>query len=444
MGGSRFGSEIFAEGLCLAPGFIDVHTHDDLHVLSNPGMLSKISQGVTTVVVGNCGISSSPVVLDAPPPDPMNLLGEQDDFVFSRVRDYASAIARARPAVNIATLVGHTSLRNNHMKALDRGATSDEIERMKKQLIEAMEDGAIGMSSGLAYTSANSAPAEEVQALAEALSAYDGIYTTHLRTEFDGILTAMEEAFALGRSAQVPVIISHFKCAGANNWGRTKETIPLLAKASLQQDLACDCYPYAASSSTLDLKQVTSDFDIFITWSESYPDESGKMLADIAAEWGLSLLDSAKKLQPAGAVYHNMDEADVQNVLSYSESMIGSDGLPADPYPHPRLWGTFPRVLGHYCRDLGLLELREGVRKMTGLPADKFRLFNRGVIKEGNFADLVLFDPRTIMDTANFREPKQAAAGVKNVWVNGQLGYEFPQSLENNAGRFLAREKVTN
>ena len=441
---SRFGAEIFAGGLCLAPGFIDVHTHDDLHVLANPGMLSKISQGVTTVIVGNCGISASPVVLDAPPPDPMNLLGEQDDFIFPRVRDYASAVERARPAVNIAALVGHTSLRSNQMQALNRGATSAEIERMKMQLTEALEDGAIGMSSGLAYASANSAPAEEVQALAEVLSSYDGIYTTHLRTEFDGIITAMEEAFALGRGARVPVIISHFKCAGANNWGRTKETIPLLAKASLRQDIACDCYPYAASSSTLDLKQVTPDFDIFVTWSESCPAESGKMLADIAAGWGLSLLESAKKLQPAGAVYHNMDEADVQNVLQYSESMIGSDGLPDDPHPHPRLWGTFPRVLGHYCRDLGLFELREGVRKMTGLPAGKFRLFNRGVIKEGNFADLVLFDPREIRDTANFRNPKQVAAGVRNVWVNGKLGYQFSRPLDNNAGKFLVRKTAAN
>lgn len=430
---------MLARGLCLAPGFIDVHTHDDLHVLNNPGMLSKISQGVTTVIVGNCGISASPVKLNTTPPDPMNLLGDQEEFIFPRVRDYIEAVNKAKPAVNVAALVGHTSLRNNHMTQLDRTANCKEVDQMKVQLADALKDGAIGLSSGLAYRNAICATPEEVRSLAEVLADYNGIYTTHLRDEFDGIIDAMEEAFALGRHARAPVVISHFKCAGIKNWGRTSETIELLAETAQTQDACCDCYPYSASASLLDFKQITADFDIFITWSKPHPEKAGRLLDEIAEEWKVSLLEAAKRLYPAGAVYHNMDEADVQNILKYSNSMIGSDGLPNDPHPHPRLWGTFPRVIGHYCRDLKLLQLPEAIRKMTGLPAAKFHLRGRGVIEEGNFADLVLFNPEKISDTASFEQPKQMATGIQYVWVNGALSYQPFKLLGNNAGKFLAR-----
>ncbi|MBL4671307.1 MAG: D-aminoacylase [Arenicella sp.] len=360
-------STIDAQGLCLAPGFIDVHTHDDIHLLNNPEMLSKISQGVSTVIVGNCGISASPVSLNGPPPDPMNLLGNEHDFVFPRMRDYAAAINRVQPSVNVAALVGHTSLRANHMNQLDRPANQGEILAMREDLALALVDGALGLSSGLSYESAINAPADELLSLAKELTKSGAIYTTHLRSEFEGILDAMKEAFTLGKESDIPVVISHFKCAGVANWGRTLETIPLLQQAASKQEVACDCYPYAASSSTLDLKQVTDDFDIFITWSDPHAEMAGKMLADIASEWNLSLLSAAKKLRPAGAVYHSMDEADVRRVLQYTDCMIGSDGLPGDPHPHPRLWGTFPRVLGHYSRDMKILNLPEAIRKMTGL-----------------------------------------------------------------------------
>ncbi len=428
-----------AKGLVLSPGFIDVHTHDDTNVIRTPEHLTKISQGVTTVIVGNCGISASPVTLAGDPPDPMNLLGKQADFKYPTFADYVQAVEQAQPNVNVAALVGHTALRNNHMDDLQRGASADEIHKMKMQLREAMDNGALGLSSGLAYASAKQSPTEEVKALVEELAQFNGIYTTHMRTEFEGILEAMEEAFDVGRHGQIPVVISHLKCAGAGNWGRTRETVALMEKTAQSQKVACDCYPYSASSSTLDLKQVTDDIDIYITWSDAHPDMAGQMLADIARQWQLPLMDAAKKLQPAGAVYHCMDEGDVKRVLKYKRTMVGSDGLPNDPHPHPRLWGAFPRVLGYYSREQKLFELPEAVKKMTGLSAGEFKLTGRGEVKAGNFADLVLFDPETIRDTATFEDPKQKAAGIAKVWVNGELSYQQGQCTGARAGKFLRR-----
>ena len=432
-------SEIDAAGLALAPGFIDVHTHDDTNVIRQPEMLAKISQGVTTVVVGNCGISASPVSLKGDPPDPLNLLGRAGDFSYPTFDAYRLAVEQVVPSVNVAALVGHTALRNNHMDRLDRSASAEEIEQMRAQLREALEHGALGLSSGLAYASAFSSSTDEVKALAEVLDEYGGLYTTHLRTEFDGILDALDEAQTIGRHARAPVIVSHLKCAGAGNWGRSVEVLDHLKRAAQTHPTACDCYPYSASSSTLDLKQVTSDFDILITWSEPYPELGGKKLAEIAALWQVSLLDAGKRLQPAGAVYYGMDEADVRRILADKLTMIGSDGLPNDPLPHPRLWGAFPRVLGHYSRDVGLFPLAEAVRKMTGLSAARFGLLERGAIKLGHWADLVLFDPVTIRDTASFSDPIQLADGIEAVWVNGTLSYRHRQLTGLRAGRFLAR-----
>jgi amidohydrolase/N-acyl-D-amino-acid deacylase len=433
-----------ATGLVLAPGFIDVHTHDDLEVLRNPQMLAKLSQGVTTVITGNCGISAAPVSLRAEVPDPMNLLGQSADFCYPRFADYAAAVDAIQPAVNVAALVGHTALRASFMDRLDRAATPGEIDQMRQTLEQALLQGALGLSSGLAYHNAAAAPAEELLALAAPLCAAGAIYTTHLRTEFDGILDALTEAADLGLKLNVPVVVSHLKCAGVLNWGRSAEILDFFAARRKQQQFSCDCYPYSASSSTLDLAQVTADFAIMITWSEPEPASAGRLLADIAADWQCSLLEAATRLMPAGAVYHGMHEADVQQFLQAPYSMIGSDGLPCDPLPHPRLWGAFPRVLGHYCRDLQLFELAEAIHKMTGLSAENFNLTGRGLLREGYQADLVLFDPSTIRDNATFTHPVAAAAGIYAVWVNGVLSYQQGAATGQRAGRFLARQPAQN
>ena len=429
------------EGLVLAPGFIDVHTHDDTNVIRQPEMTPKLSQGVTTVIVGNCGISAAPVALRGEPPDPMNLLGTADAFRYPDFAAYAQAVQAAQPAVNVAALVGHTALRSNHMDRLDRTATAAEIAAMRAQLEEALDHGALGLSTGLAYANAFSATTGEVLALAEPLARAGALYATHLRSEFAEILEAMDEAFRIGRHARVPVVISHLKCAGVDNWGRSAEVLDTLERAQRWQPVGCDCYPYTASSSTLDLKQVTSDFDIMVTWSEPHPDMGGRLLADIAAEWELGLEDAARRLQPAGAVYHCMEDADVDRILSHPATVVGSDGLPNDPLPHPRLWGAFPRVLGHYARDRELFPLTVAIHKMTGLSAERFGLTERGFVREGYWADLVLFDAATIRDAASFTDPMQPAEGIAAVWVNGELSWQQRRPTGTRAGRFLARGK---
>lgn len=422
---------------CLSPGFIDVHTHDDTNVIRTPDMLPKLSQGVTTVVVGNCGISAAPVRLQGEAvPDPMNLLGRREVFCYPRFSDYARAVERARPGVNVAALVGHTALRANHMPQFDRSADAAEIDAMRRDLAGALDEGAIGMSSGLAYRNARHAPQQEMDALVGELGRRDAIYTTHLRDEFAGLPEAMHEAFDTARKAGARLVISHLKCAGVANWGNAPQALARLDAAAGHQDCHCDCYPYTAGSSTLDLGQVTDEIEIFITWSDACPDVTPAPLRTIAGQWNVSLMAAAKRLQPAGAVYHNMSEADMRQVLAHPRSMVGSDGLPNDPFPHPRLWGTFPRVLGEYCREQKLLTLPEAVRKMTSLSAANFGLVDRGVIREGACADLVLFDFRRIRDAATFAEPTRPARGIDTVIVNGHIAWRDGETAAR-AGQML-------
>ncbi len=432
---------IEAEGLELSPGFIDVHTHDDTSVIDSPLMLPKLSQGVTTVIVGNCGISVSPVRLKGAPPDPMNLLGSAEAFRYPSFGAYVEALEAARPSVNVGALTGHTSLRYNHMDRLDRGATDGEIEAMRTELRDALSCGALGLSSGLAYLSAHSGTAEELHALAEPLTAAGAIYATHMRTEGDAILDAMQEAFSVGRAADSPVIISHLKCAGIANWGRSNEVLEALELARRTQPVGCDCYPYAASSTTLDLRQVDERVEISITWSAPHPEAAGQSLAVIARGWELSQLEAARRLQPAGAIYHSMAEEDMRRILAHPATMIGSDGLPHDPRPHPRLWGTFPRVLGRYCREQKVLSLAEAIHKMTHLPATRFGLAKRGLVREGYYADLVLLDAERIADKATYEDPTRASEGIERVWVNGVLAYTSKGATGARAGQFVGRSK---
>lgn len=438
---------INGEGLTLAPGFIDVHTHDDLEVIRNPKMLNKISQGVTSVIIGNCGISASPYQSNKTPIDPIQLLGKEEEFSFASLQDFIEKFNQVKPSVNVAALVGHTSLRSQVMGDLDRAASDKEIARMSELLKLALVQGAKGLSTGLAYQSAIKSSLAEVMILVGQLSEFGGIYSTHLRTEFDGIIDALDEAFIVGKKSNVPVVISHIKCAGKNNWGRADEIIQHIKNNQITQKISCDCYPYHASSSSLDLQQVTEDFDIFITWSEPHPEKAKQTLAEIAKQWQVSLQEAAQKLQPAGAVYHGMNEDDVRKFVTYPKSMIGSDGLPCDPHPHPRLWGTFPRVLGHYCRDEKALRLSQAVHKMTGLSAEEFKLKKRGLIRVGSYADIVLFNANTIADVADFSNPVAVSKGIEFVWVNGQLTYQTSEAqdqipLKNSgAGRFLKHKQ---
>jgi N-acyl-D-amino-acid deacylase len=427
-----------AEGRYLSPGFIDVHTHDDSCAIRQPDMLPKITQGITTVIVGNCGISASPVKIVGDVPDPMNLLGESNAF-FPTFDAFVNAVEEASPSVNVAALIGHTTLRAGVMDRFDRPANKDEILTMRENLRLALRGGAIGLSTGLAYTNASQAPISEIKALVEVVGEEGGIYTTHMRNEREALFDAMDEAFETARHGRVPLVISHLKCADVENWGKSEYAIKKLEVAALEQPCNCDCYPYSACSTTLDLWRVSDQFDILVTWSKPHPEQGRRLLNDIATEWDVDLTEAVRRLMPAGAIYHNMDETDVRRVLSHPLTMIGSDGLPSDPNPHPRLWGSFPRVIGHYCRDEGLFSLPEAIRKMTFMSATRFGLVDRGVIREGAFADLTLFDFDTIQDGASFVDPTIPAVGIDWVMVNGKPTLVDGKVL-NRAGRLLHRE----
>ena len=432
---------IDAAGKVLSPGFIDVHTHDDHALIMWPDMTYKASQGVTSVVAGNCGISLAPLTWDdSPLPPPLDLLG--NGYRFPKVAQFFKFLEQNPPALNAGLLCGHTTLRAGAMDDLTCAATETELNQMREHLQEALDAGALGLSTGLAYAPAMSAPTGEVIALAELLGPARALYTTHLRNEEEKIEEALEEAFEIGRAAGVPVVLSHHKVAGKAQFGRTKQTLDNIEKIRELQTVHLDVYPYHASSTVIRPDRLKHSNKTLITWSKPMPEHAGRDLADVANEMGLSLEKAAEKLMPGGAIYFAMDEQDVQRVIQYPPSMIASDGLPHDEKPHPRLWGTFPRVLGHYSRNLGILPLETAIHKMTGLPAKAFGLTARGTLKEGNFADLTLFDPETIIDSASFDNPQQPADGIEMVFVNGECIYQFGESTGKRPGRTLRRQYV--
>ena len=423
-------------GLVVAPGFIDVHTHDDAFVLDAPAMLPKISQGITTVVVGNCGISLAPLVTEAPI-EPLGLLGT-GRFRYACLAAYANAVSDACPAVNVAALIGHTALRAAAMAQFNRPASAEERAAMSGLLRQAMAEGALGLSSGVFYETAFAADECELVEIAAESARAGGVYVTHIRSEMDKILDAIEEAARVARHARLPLVLSHHKCAGPANWGRTTETLSLMDRLATRQPISLDVYPYTAGSTVLREDLVDGLIDIIITGSEAYPEMAGRRLADIAALWGVSQQEACRRLQPGGACYFQMNEDDVRRVLSHPRTMIGSDGLPHDARPHPRLWGTFPRVLGHYCRDLGLLDLGSAIFKMTGLPAAQFGFHGRGRIAPGYAADITVFDPETIRDHATYAIPDLLSEGVVYVFVNGLQAYSAQSGLSSSrSGRFI-------
>ena len=434
--------EIDVAGLTVAPGFIDVHTHDDRALFATPDMAAKVSQGVTTVIVGNCGISLAPALPDRPLPPPLDLIGTAEAFRFRRFADYLDAVEAAPPAINAACLVGHSTLRAGAMDKLDRPADEGEIETMRARLAEALDAGAIGLSSGLWYAPAVASTKDEMVALARLVHEAGAIYTTHMRDEGDHVLDSLDETFAVGREAQVPVVVSHHKVMGRKNFGRTQETLPKIAAAMARQSIGLDAYPYIASSTVLRPQNVPLALKVLITWSKPHPEMAARELSAIAQEWGVTELEACDRLQPAGAIYFMMNEEDVRRVLAFEHTMIGSDGLPHDRHPHPRLWGTFARVLGYYSREVGLFPLAEAVRKMTGLPAARFGLTGRGHLSPGAYADVTVFDAATIIDRATFEKPMTPAAGIHLVLVNGKPVWRAGASTGARPGRALRRQAM--
>ncbi|SHI42137.1 N-acyl-D-amino-acid deacylase [Roseomonas rosea] len=435
--------EVMAGGRVVAPGFIDAHTHDDQVVLCGPAcMLCKTSQGVTTVVTGNCGISLAPVPMKERPPAPLDGVCAPEWWIFDSFAAYAERLRDTPSSVNTLALIGHMSLRVGAMgRDTDRPASDGEAERMRKQLAQALAEGAAGFSTGLFYPPSKHAPTDEVIAVAEALRGTGGLYVTHMRNEAEGVLDSIEETLRIGEAVGAPVVISHHKCAQPENHGRSVETLPLIARHAERYPVAFDVYPYTASSTSLAARKPRPDVPVQITTSVPHPEMAGRMLSDIAAGWGCTLEEAAQRLMPGGGVFHNMAEEDVRRIMAHPLSMIGSDGGPLAKQPHPRLWGTFPRVLGQYSRELGLFSLETAVHKMTGRTAAVFGIPDRGVLREGAFADLVMFDPDTVRDRATFSEPRQLADGIVETWVNGQSVYTHAGGASDTpAGRLLRRE----
>lgn len=429
---------VSAKDRIVAPGFIDVHTHDDCFLLYAPiGPHPKLSQGVTTVITGNCGISLAPLITQEPPA-PLDLLGTSD-WRFESFASYLDSLEHAEPAVNAACLVGHATLRVKHMQHLDRAATPEECAQMALELESALQAGAIGMSTGVYYPPAQSATADELIAVGRPLTAAGGLVAMHIRDEGDAITAALREALYVGNVLGVTTVLSHHKLVGTANHGRSIETLGMIEAAAQTQSVCMDCYPYNASSTMLLPARVHQSSDVLVTWSKTEPLVAGRSLFDLARERNQPPEDVARALQPAGAIYFAMDEADVSRIIAHPLTMIGSDGLAHDAQPHPRLWGTFPRVLGHYVRERRLLSIELAIHKMTGLSARRFGLKGRGVIAQGNFADLVIFNEHQVADCASYQQPTQVSAGINAVYVNGVLACKDGETVNAHAGRVLRK-----
>jgi N-acyl-D-amino-acid deacylase len=253
-------------------------------------------------------------------------------------------------------------------------------------------------------------------------------------------MDSLEETFRIGREVGVPVVISHHKLVGQANYGRSEETLAFIRSQMARQPICLDCYPYTAGSTVLSADRAATSTRVIVSWSKSLPRFSGQDLDAIARELGVSQEEAIRQLSPAGAIYFRMDEADVQRILQFDETMIGSDGLPHDASPHPRLWGSFPRVLGHYSRKLGLFPLEAAVHKMTGLTARNFGLADRGVLREGAYADLALFDAETVGEAASYAQPIAPAHGIDTVVVNGAIVYRQGRVTGERPGRVLSRQ----
>ena len=436
---------INAKGLIVAPGYIDGHAHIESGIFENPTAGNYIYDGVTTVITGNCG-------------------GSADDL-----KKFFSRIDSMKTSINIASLIGHNTVRRSAMGLDNRLASAEEQKKMEALVEQAMKDGAVGLSTGLIYLPGMYSNTEEVIGLARSAATFNGVYASHIRNEENGVKDAINEAINIGRSANIPVQISHFKVSGPANWGRSKETLPLIEAARKDgYDVTIDQYPYSASSTNLGIrlpdwalaggndslmkrindaamhKQIIKEMlemqkkykykNYSYAYVASHSADStlnGKNISEInelkgrkskMKEEAETILDM---MLAGGAqmVYHSMNEDDVRYFMRYPFNMIGADAgvpVPGKGMPHPRAYGTNARVLAKYVRDEKLVSLEEMIRRMTSLAAQKFQLKDRGLLKEGMAADIVIFDLDEVTDKATFEQPHQYAAGFHYVLVNGQ------------------------
>jgi N-acyl-D-amino-acid deacylase len=406
---------IDARGLALAPGFIDTHNHSDRGLDSEPSAPTQVSQGITTIAIGQDGGSPLPV-------------GE-----------YLSKLETNRVALNVLTFVGHASVRSKVMgDDTNRPATQAEIQQMGQLVDQAMREGAFGLSSGLEYETGKPATTEELISLAQVAARYGGIYISHIRDEADKTFEALAEAIRIGKEARLPVQISHIKLGTVAVWGRASEAAALIASARKKgQDITADCYPYDAWSSTIrvlipsgrhdnvadvtrGIADVGGPANILIVSCRAHPDYEFKNMEEIANKEKISAVDLYMKIVRdggAGVVCRSMKQADIKVFYQQPWVMVSSDG--GIGARHPRGAGTYPKVLGQFVRELHWLTLTDAIRKMTALPAARLKLHDRGLVRAGLKADLVLFDPASVIDRATFQQPQLISDGIKQVFVNG-------------------------
>jgi N-acyl-D-amino-acid deacylase len=492
-GGKRI---IEADGLVAAPGFIDIHSHTDLTIFKHPLAESKALQGVTTEVIGNCGIGAFPVndarksvLIDYLKMHDFHL--PSDGLSWNDFTQYADQMDRIGLGLNLAPLVAHGAIRIAILGAEDRIPSDTELEKMKTLLTDSLEQGAWGLSTGLIYPPGSFAKTEELVDLAKIVAQYEALYTSHIRGEGATLMKALDEAILIGRKGGVRVEVSHLKAMGKDNWGRGKETLLKLEKARQSGvDIAADQYPYEATSTSLTalvpswahaggvsdlLKRLASPetteglqteilremnqrggpsrIVIAEIGSGNNADLSGKNVSQIAELWNCAPERAVTRLlleekAAVGAVYFSLSEEDLAVILSSDQVSVGSDGtgMKAEDdsaiSTHPRSYGTFARILGVYAREKGLLSMAKAIHKMTGLPAARLGLTNHGLIKPGFTADLVLFDPLTIQDRSTFERPHQYAIGVVYSWVNGCSIVREGIITGNTPGRVLRKRGV--
>ena len=439
--------EIDGGGHTLSPGFVDVHTHDDGALLRYPGMEFKLAQGCTSVVIGNCGFSAAPAVEGEG--DPSNLIGVTPTW--SDLAGFAAAVEAGRPAVNAMALIGHNTIRRLVMGNDKRAPTPAELAAMRNMVALGMTQGACGFSTGLVYEPGRYCETDEVVALAEPAAEASGLYASHIRNEGDRLLEAIDEAITIGRRADLPVQISHHKAAGTRNWGKIADSLAKVDEANEHgADVTLDVYPYTAGSGPMaqyfNLDRLDPELAEVIRFAScpAFRHYEGRMAVDLAAEQGVTPSDVIREVltAPLGdrtiCIQFIIDEADIATNLAHPLMMVGSDGIPdLNGRPHPRLYGTFPRVLARYVRDGGVLTLEEAIRRMTSLSCDRFGLADRGRVAEGGFADLVLFDRDTVEDSATYDDPQREPTGIELVVVNGRIAYRNGEHTGAGSGRFL-------
>ena len=486
LGDANADRRIDARGLVVAPGFIDIHSHSDYTVLINPRVESKVRQGVTTEVVGNCGSSAAPMndeVRAYREKYMRSQLGEEFEFNWETMEDYLNLVDGNGASFNVVPLVGQGTVRQNVMGYEDRPPTDAELGAMRRLVAEAMEEGAWGMSTGLIYTPSCFAETDEIVELAKVVAKYGGVYFSHIRGEGETLLEAVKEATDIGERSGIPVEIAHFKASGKEHWGKTKESLKLVEEGRRRGvDVTFDQYPYIASSTGLSAllphwaqeggaekllerlgdpemrrkiaeepATVTRDWDaVMVAFAKNHPEYEGKTISEIARLEGKEPVDSVFDLLLAedaqvSIVSFGMSEDDVQRVMRSPYMMVGSDGRAVAPYgilgrgrPHPRYYGTFPRVLGHYVRE-GILSLQEAVRKMTSLPAQRLGLRDRGLLREGLKADIAVFDPERVKDEATFTDPHRFTSGIPFVIVNGAIVIDNSEHTGELPGKALRK-----